>query len=103
MKPASSLEKRSEGGYAVSGLLDVESVIRLRQQGFEIIENGSPKLEFDLSGVEIEGSPAIALLISWLKHAKNNGKQLCFRNPGKDLAFIAEASGVADLLGFDAA
>jgi ABC-type transporter Mla MlaB component len=96
-----SINELAEGSYSVKGLLDIESVILLREKGFDIISRAPDKLEFDLSGLEIEGSPAIALLISWLKFAGNMGKELCFKNPDKKLLLIAGVSGVADMLGFN--
>jgi len=56
------------------------------------------QLTVDLGQVSAADSAALALLIEWLKIARNRKFRLLFRNIPEQLQALARASGFADLL-----
>lgn len=79
----------------------MDSIVLLREKGFEFITQGPENIEIDLSQVRIQGSSAIALLLSWIKFAVSLNKKLSFSHPGEKLLLIARATGVEDIMNFN--
>lgn len=84
---------------AVSGRVDVDSVVGYRSAGMRLMEE-MDTITVDLADSESEGSAAIALLIAWLREADTAGKELTFVGAPPNLIAIADACGVKDILPF---
>ena len=90
LDPASeSIQLRGELTFATVNKVLTESVTL-----FEAI----PSLKIDLSAVTNSDSAGLALLVSWLRSAKQAGKQIVFANIPEQLLVIADISGVDELL-----
>lgn len=95
------LEYRLDGDtLMLDGLLSVETVARYQQIGNEALTQSKLGLSVDLSGAEIVGSAAIALLIAWQRQARQLGKDLSVINAPQHFLDIAGVSGVLDILPF---
>ena len=79
-----------QGIYRLTGVLDFQSVVSLYQQ--DIWSAGNP--EVDLSGVTHSNSAGIALLLEWLKLARQKGLQIKYHKLPEQLGVIARAYGV---------
>ena len=83
----------------LGGVLDHRSGPLLREQGRELIRNASDaELKLDCSGVERSNSVGLALLLAYLRDAKQAGKSLRFLNLPQELLQIAHVSGVSEFL-----
>ncbi len=79
-----------QGIYHLSGVLDFQSVVALRDQ--DIWSAGEPQI--DLANVSNSNSAGIALLLEWLKLAQQKGVQIKYHNLPESLGVIARAYGV---------
>ena len=94
------LERLGPGRYALSGVVDFESVPRLWREGAALEADGG-MAGVDLGGVERADSSALALLAEWLRQARARGWELRFEHLPDQLLRMARISGVAALLGAD--
>ncbi|HEY9052618.1 MAG TPA: STAS domain-containing protein [Gammaproteobacteria bacterium] len=83
-----------QGMYRLSGVLDFQSVVALRDQ--DIWSSGEP--DIDLANVTHSNSAGIALLLEWLKLAQQKGVQIKYHNLPESLGVIARAYGVDQAL-----
>jgi phospholipid transport system transporter-binding protein len=81
----------------VSGILDFAGAAALWKDSLTKL-GGYPALQFDLSGVTASNSGGVALLLQWLKYAKQHQKVIDFQHIPASLASILAVSGVASLL-----
>lgn len=102
MPQTTDIERVDDNLIKVSGCFDVTSVAQYKNAGIRLIDE-APSPVVDLSGVEVVGSAAIALLIAWQRHAFKLGKQISFINPPDNLLDIARACGVDHIVPFVAA
>jgi len=96
------LDYRLDGDILMlDGLLSVETVGRYQKIGNDALIKSKLGMSVDLSGAEIVGSAAIALLIAWQRQARNLGKDLAVINAPQHFLDIASVSGVLDILPFN--
>lgn len=91
-----SLEQVTQGIYKLSGKLDFDTVPQLLKRSDELFTTS--KIDLDLSGVTRSNSAGIALLLEWIKLAKQHEAQLTISNLPENMQTIAQFSGVAELL-----
>jgi phospholipid transport system transporter-binding protein len=94
---AAKLESVGEGRYRVSGELDATTVTDVLKQGEQQFA-GVKQLEVDLSGVAQSDSAGLALLIEWLRAARQHDQRLRFSNLPQQLIALAKISEVDELL-----
>lgn len=83
----------------VSGELDFESVLALEKQGGDWLAADAPSQAIvDLSGVTYSSSAGIALLLGWLRIARQQQKSLTIYQLPRDMAALAKVGGLEDLL-----
>jgi phospholipid transport system transporter-binding protein len=88
---------RREGDrMVVSGALTLASVAAVLREGSAAIVEGVRTV--DLGEVGELDSSALALLLAWLREAKQQNHDLSFANLPQGLTTIARLYGVADLL-----
>jgi phospholipid transport system transporter-binding protein len=88
---------RREGDcMLVSGPLTLSSVTAALHEGSAAISQGVRTV--DLGGVGELDSSALALLLAWLREAKQSNRALSFANLPEGLTTIARLYGVAELL-----
>ena len=92
-----TLAPLGDGRFKVSGALNAETVGALLERSEESFK-GSPKLELDLAGVPEGDSAGLALLIEWLRLARQNKQDIHFANVPAQIAALAVISEVEELL-----
>jgi phospholipid transport system transporter-binding protein len=88
--------RRDGDRMLVSGPLTLASVTATLREGSAAIAQGVRTV--DLSGVGELDSSALALLLAWLREAKQSNRALSFANLPQGLTTIARLYGVAELL-----
>jgi phospholipid transport system transporter-binding protein len=96
------LEALGEGRFRVSGVLDASTAANMLEES-EARFTQAPKIDVDLGGVGDSDSAGLALLIEWLRMAKQSGKEICFHNLPAQIEALARISEVEDLIGAPAA
>ena len=91
------LESLGSGRFRVSGVLDATTVGDLLKQSRDHFANAGP-LEIDLTGVSEADSAGLALLIEWVRMAKEAGSTIRFDHVPGQISALARISEVEDLL-----
>lgn len=91
------LEDLGEGRFRLEGVLDAATVVRILKQGNQQFA-GQPGIQIDLSGVMASDSAGLALLIEWLRGARERGQSMQFTQLPEQLSALARISEVEDLL-----
>lgn len=86
--------------YALVGPLTFESVPLLWQEGLQLVGR-QPCVTLDLSGVTRTDSAGLAVMIEWMRAAKQQNGSIRFRNVPMQLRAIASATGVEHLFADD--
>jgi phospholipid transport system transporter-binding protein len=92
------LEALGEGRFRVSGVLDASTATDVLEES-ESRFTQVPKIDVDLGGVGESDSAGLALLIEWLRMAKQSGKEIHFANVPAQIEALARISEVEDLIG----
>jgi phospholipid transport system transporter-binding protein len=98
------IEGQGAGRFTVSGVLDATTVTRLLEQSREQFD-GAERINVDLAAVTESDSSGLALLIEWLRLARDAGRKIHFENLPEQMMALARISEVDDLLtanGFEA-
>lgn len=90
-------EGELEGHYALQGALTFETVPGLAQQG-ERVFGDCPALALDLGGVTRADSAGLALLVEWLRRARECGQDVRYSNIPEQMLAMARASGLDQVL-----
>ena len=88
------LESVGEGRFRVSGVLNASTATDVLEQS-EAHFAQAPQIEVDLGGV----GAGLALLIEWLRLARQSGRQIHFANVPAQIEALARISEVEDLIG----
>jgi len=101
-KPATTpgparLEALGNGRFKVYGALNAETVTDLLKRS-EAAFKGLGALDFDLAEVPEGDSAGLALLIEWIRRARQRQQQIRFKNVPAQIAALARISEVEDLL-----
>jgi phospholipid transport system transporter-binding protein len=91
------LESLGGGRFRVSGVLDATTVGDLLKQSTERFSNLAG-LEVDLAGVSDGDSAGLALLIEWMRLARDAQRPIHFANIPGQISALARISEVEDLL-----
>lgn len=92
-----TIEALGNGRFCVRGALHAETVTDLLERS-EALFQGATQLEIDLAGVPEGDSAGLALLIEWLRRAKQQRQEIHFNNVPTQIAALARISEVEDLL-----
>jgi phospholipid transport system transporter-binding protein len=92
------LESVGEGQFRVSGVLNASTATDVLEQS-EAVFAQAPRIEVDLGGVGESDSAGLALLIEWLRLARQSGRLIHFSNVPAQIEALARISEVEDLLG----
>lgn len=91
------LEALGGGRVRVSGVLDADTVVAVLQQSKEHFAS-EPQISIDLTDVAESDSAGLALLIEWLRIARQRGQKIQFANVPAQINALARISEVEDLL-----
>lgn len=86
-----------QGCITVAGILNFDTVVALRDSGNQLMQQQSSVI-FDLVAVKQVDSSALALLLAWYRHAKQQSKSISFINIPQQLVEIAELAGLSSIL-----
>jgi phospholipid transport system transporter-binding protein len=95
--PRAKLESLGGGRFRVSGVLDATTAGDLLKESEGRFSN-EPRLQIDMTGVSDSDSAGLALLIEWLRMAKDAKAELQFSNVPGQVSALARISEVEDLL-----
>jgi phospholipid transport system transporter-binding protein len=84
--------------FAVSGELNFTTVVNLWKESLPLLAK-APQLNFDFTEVTSSNSAGLALVLEWMKYAKQYSKPIRFNNIPKQLHSIITIAGLARMLG----
>lgn len=91
------LEARDTGEFVVRGELNFDSVVPLWQQAAQQFQE-QPLLRIDLGQVSRSDSSGVALLVEWLRQAKERKQDLQFVNVPPQMLSIIQVADLDKLL-----
>lgn len=91
------LEKIAEGQYQLSGNLTFQTVPEVFRKGDSLFAKPG-QLSVDLQGVARTDSAGLALLIDWLRRAKQSNSSLTLQNIPQQMLSMARVSGLDELV-----
>ena len=92
------LESLGDGRFRVSGVLDASTAREMLEESEARFEQFAG-LDIDLGGVGESDSAGLALLIEWLRLARQWQKEIRFENVPAQIEALARISEVEDLIG----
>ncbi len=92
------LESLGSGRFRVSGVLDASTAREVLEQSESRFAQ-SKEIDVDLGGVGESDSAGLALLIEWLRAARQGGRAIRFANVPAQIEALARISEVEDLIG----
>ena len=94
-----SITERSTGQLQLVGVLDYSTGPQLREQGARLIASSSAaRLSLDCNAVEKSSSVGLALLLAFMRDAREAGRELTISGLPDDMREIAQVSGLLELL-----
>mgnify|MGYP002713005404 CR=1 FL=1 len=90
------------GDFRAVGELTFETVPEVWERSRGMFEAGAAEIGVEFSGVTWADSAGLALLIEWVRSAREAGVALRFRDIPEQMLAIARVSGVEDILPLDA-
>ena len=96
-QPAAHLDLES-GRLLLRGELCFDSIPALLSQAETLLGQGHGPLEIDLAEVGRVDSAGLALLIEWMRRARQQGRDIQFAHLPQQMLAIAEASDLAGML-----
>lgn len=91
------LESSDGGRIRVIGELTFATVSQLLREE-RLLEEDSGVLRIDLAEVGRADSAGLALLIHWLRHARQSGREVVFSNVPEQMLAIARVSDLENIL-----
>ena len=92
------LESLGSGRFRISGVLDASTAREVLEQSESRFAQ-SKEIDVDLGGVGESDSAGLALLIEWLRTARQGGRAIRFANVPAGIEALARISEVEDLIG----
>lgn len=94
-----NLDPDQEGRYLLSGELTFATVPDVYEQGHAMFANPVSTLTLSfINGAARTDSAGLALLVEWLREAREHGKTLRFENIPAQLKDLARVSGLERVL-----
>src|SRR5215831_5604131 len=87
----------SDQQLQVTGELDFVTVVPLLTSSLPLLSRCA-EYQFNLAGVTVCNSAALALLIEWRRLAQQNNKRIVFHNVPQQLLTVAAISGIKNIL-----
>ena len=93
-----NIKRLADNAFSVSGELNMQTVPALSRLANSELAGLHGKVSIDLSAVSRADSAALAMLIDWLRLARQEQFSLVFRNLPEQLQQIAAVSELQDIL-----
>jgi phospholipid transport system transporter-binding protein len=90
--------KFNDGFFVIAGELNFTTVVALWDASLPLLKD-APQLNFDFTSVRNCNSAGIALMLEWVKYAKQHHKTIRFNNLPKQLKSIINVAGITAILG----
>lgn len=96
---AATFTESGDGRDALSGTLDCDSAASVLEAGRKRWSSRprNALIRLDLSGLGRVDSSALAVLVAWKRWARSQGRDLAYVAPPSSLADLARLSGIGDL------
>ena len=88
---------QASGQFSLAGDLSFETVPQLVNAGVQLFQSGD-QVSVDMSRVGRSDSAGLALLVSWVRLARQHNKRLSFLQMPSQLLGLARVSGVEHIL-----
>lgn len=92
------MEATGGGSYLVSGTLTFATVPRVYKETSDLFAGTTLALTLDLGAVRHTDSAGLALLVEWMRQAKQKDKTITFQNIPPQMLAIAKVSGLDTVL-----
>lgn len=92
-------EIKMEGNtLRLTGDLDFSNVMPLYQQSLSLFQQNIELVCVDFSGLTSANSVVLALMVSWIRLAKQQAKTIQLKNISQDIMSLAKSSGLDKVL-----
>ena len=82
----------------LSGDLDFSNVMPLYQQSLALFQMNTTSVCVDFSGLTTANSVVLALMVSWIRLAKQQAKTIQLKNISQEIMSLAKSSGLDKVL-----
>lgn len=91
------IERSADHGIRLKGQLSVDTIPGVLNRSDEWFQ-GQSSLSVDLSGIDHSDSAGVALLLEWLRRAREQGCRLQYRNLPRQMRAIVDFGDLGDIL-----
>ena len=86
--------------FTLTGELDYSNVMSVYHKSLRDLKNLKKDVNylFDFSQVKDSNSAAVALIIEWIRHAKQHNNQISFKALSENLISIVKAAGLDHII-----
>lgn len=82
----------------LSGDLDFNNVMPLFTESLSVFERSESEIKIDFAGVTSSNSVALALMINWMRLAKEKAKRIQLANVSQEILSLAKSAGLDKVL-----
>ncbi len=82
------------GQFALTGVLSFQTVPVVWRQGLSMFNGEDAAVHLDLKGVSRSDSAGLVLLIEWMRHLREQGREINFTNVPQQMLAIARVSSL---------
>ncbi|MBI3774483.1 MAG: STAS domain-containing protein [Gammaproteobacteria bacterium] len=93
-----AIQALGDGRFLLTGDLDFNDVPQLLSAGTSMFAHEGARLVLDLSGVRRTTSVGLALMVEWLRRARQANKSIEFQNVPAQMLAMAKISGLDGIL-----
>lgn len=91
------IQEHEPGRFVIDGNLTFSTIDKKFVKSLSLPKSAQ-RVIFDLKGVTTTDSAGLALIVEWIKFARNRNIQLSFENIPDQLLSIARLSGVEEMI-----
>ena len=91
------IQSLGDDRFLLSGDLHFDNVPQIWEESRAMF-TGAPGLTLDLAGITRTDSAGLALLIEWMRLARERHKPIAFKNVPAQMRALIEASGLTEVL-----
>lgn len=95
---SSSIERNGNGVLVVNGQLTFSTVNALWEQSCDLFDALPSPIQLDFKQVTQSDSAGVALLIAWVRHAREHSKEICLLHLPDQMQALIKVSGLAQVL-----
>lgn len=92
------IESKQQGHFQITGELTLKTVPEAAKKGLNLFDKAEREIYIDLQDVSRTDSAGLALLVAWVRYAKEKNKTLQFLNIPAQMLSIARISSLDEIL-----